>query len=141
MHQAAELVLTDVLQKYGSTACDTPQLLETFLRKYGRGCLHEVDVLISALRGGVVTDLRADPSSDKAALSRVLAIQARLPQPQADWAVKAWSVALAKAPAQVSGIWPAESAQRSASYSPARAAGLLAMAAATGVFAYLTFGR
>jgi hypothetical protein len=141
MQQAAEIVLTEVLEKYGSQASDTPQLLETFLRKYGRGCLPEIDVLISALRSGVVSDLRADHSSDKAALARVLAIQARLPQPQAEWAVKAWSLALAKTPARVSGVWPAESTRQPAPWSPVRAAGLLAMAAATGAFVYLTFGR
>jgi hypothetical protein len=141
MQPAAEQVLSDVLKKYGSSACDTPQLLETCLRKSGRSCLHEVDELIAALRCGIVTDLRADHAADRAALARVLAIQAKLTQPHADWVVKAWSAALAKAPARVSAVWPPTEVKRSDSTTPVVAVGMLVMAAATAVIAYHTFLR
>ena len=98
MNQAAEQLLTDLLQKYGSSACDTPQMLETLLRKYGRAFPQEIESLNAALRCGIVGDLRADKNVDPTALARVLTLQGRLPQPQAEWAVTAWSAALAHAP-------------------------------------------
>jgi hypothetical protein len=141
MHQVAEQVLIDVLQKYGCSACDTPQLLETVLRKYGRACSHEVEILIAALRGGVVIDLRADHAADRSALARVLAIQARMPQGQAEWAVKAWSTALSTAPSRVSAIWPPPDVSQPQSLSAIRMAGVLALAAVTGIIACLTILR
>ncbi|HEX4590054.1 MAG TPA: hypothetical protein VH120_09010 [Gemmataceae bacterium] len=141
MSEAAEQVLSYVLEKYGSSSCDTPQMLETLLRKHGRACPKEVGVLITALRTGIITDLRAEKDPDPTALARVLALQGHVPQAQADWAVAAWSAALARAPMHVSTPDRKNGGAPSAVVSPARAATVLLMAAATGIFAYLTFGR
>ena len=104
MQAAAEQVLNDVLLKYGSSSCDTPQMLETLLRKHGRACPKEVEVMTAALRCGVVSDLRTDKAVDPLSLARILARNARISQPQADWAVSAWSAALARAPTRLSTI-------------------------------------
>jgi hypothetical protein len=98
-------------------------------------------MLIAALRAGIVTDLRAEQGADRAALARVLAIQAKLPQPHAEWVVKAWSAALAKAPARVSAVSPPTDVKRSESTSPFFAVGMVVTAAATAVIAYHTFLR
>src|SRR5947207_1301740 len=101
--KSAETLLRDLLKKYGKSACDTPHMFETLLRKHGRACPQEVDILVAALRCGVVTDLRGTPPSAPDALARVLAVSARVSPPQAEWAVGAWATALAAAPAAVAG--------------------------------------
>jgi hypothetical protein len=137
MHRVAEKVLTDVLSKYGSQSCDTPQMLETFLRKYGRACPQEVKVLTAALRCGVVSSLRSDRNTDPASLARLLVLETRVSQPQAEWAVAAWSAAISNAPTKVSGIYPAEPSSPNSSF--VRTVFVLVAAAATGVIGYLAF--
>jgi hypothetical protein len=141
MHRAAEQVLSDVLQKYGSTACDTPQMLETLLRKHGRACPHEVGILTAAMRCGIVGQLRSDKTIDPESLARLLVVSAHVPQAQAEWAVAAWSAAIARAPTRVAD--PPEAAPQAGPrpVSAARAAAVLALAAATGVIAVFVFGR
>lgn len=136
-HRVAEKVLSDVLLKYGSSACDTPQMLESFLRKYGRACPQQVDVLTAALRCGIVSNLRSDKGMDRSSLARLLVLEARVPQPLAEWAVTAWSSAIADAPATVAGPTGAEP---TSTFSFVRAVLVLALAAATGVIGYLVFG-
>jgi hypothetical protein len=135
-HRVAENVLTDVLLKYGSQSCDTPQMLESFLRKYGRACPQEVQVLTAALRCGVVSSLRSDRNTDPASLARLLVLETRVPQPQAEWAVATWSAAISNAPTKVSGIYPPEP---SSPNSFIRTVFVLFVAAATGVIGYLAF--
>ena len=141
MHRAAEQVLNDVLQKYGSSCCDTPQMLETFLRKHGRGCSQEVEILIVALRRGIISDLRSDRPREQSSLARVLATGARIAPSEAEWAVATWAAALEKAPGCVASPPAAEDAVAPQGYSAARAVTVLTLAAATGVIAYLTFGQ
>src|SRR4051794_29894862 len=138
--QTAEKLLHEVLGRYGKSACDTPHMLETLLRKHGRACPQEVDVLSAALRNGVVSDLRANGSGDKESLSRVLSISARVPPPQAEWAVATWTAALAAAPN--AGVVPTDpsTAIQPGATSPLRAVLFLAAAAAIGAVVYLTFG-
>jgi hypothetical protein len=138
MRRVAESVLTDVLTKYGSSACGTPQMLETFLRKYGRACPQEIDVLAAALRCGLVTTLRTDRCADRTSLARLLMLEGRVAQPVAEWAVGAWSAAIAAAPAQVATPAGADS---SSSYSIGRAMLVLLAAAATGSVGYLAFSH
>jgi hypothetical protein len=139
-HQVAEMLLQDVLGRYGKSACDTPQMLETLLRKHGRACPQEVDVLSSALRCGTVADLRSNAPTETGALARVLTLNARVPQPQAEWAVGAWTSALATAPDKVTPPAHEPAAAQAQATSPLRAGLVLAAAAATGAIAYLTFG-
>jgi hypothetical protein len=139
MQAAAEQVLNDVLLKYGSSSCDTPQMLETLLRKHGRACPKEVEVMTAALRCGVVSDLRTDKAVDPLSLARILARNARISQPQADWAVSAWSAALARAPTRLSTISGPDRTTQTRSPSPIRAATVLAVAIATGIIAYWAF--
>jgi hypothetical protein len=140
MHQAGEQVLNDVLLKYGSSSCDTPQMLETLLRKHGRGCPQEMEILVAALRRGIVSNLRLDKGTDVAGLARALAINACMSPSQAQWAVTAWASAIACAPACVAAPSAAEAVATPPSYSTGRAAAVLTLAAATGAIAYLTFG-
>src|SRR6516225_4899057 len=90
-HQAAEQVLNDVLFKYGAHACDTPNMLETLLRKHGRGCLHEVEILTAALRCGVVGHLRSERGVDPASLARLLVLDTHVPPGEAEWIVSTWA--------------------------------------------------
>src|SRR5947209_51403 len=108
MNQAAEQLLNDVLQKYGAASCDTPQMLETFLRKHGRGCPQQSELLVAALRSGIVADLRSDRGKDVIGLSRALAVNARMAPAQAEWAVATWAAALSRAPARVAAPSTAE---------------------------------
>ncbi len=137
IHQTAEQLLNDVLLKYGVAACDTPNMLETFLRKHGRACPQEVEVLSAALRCGVVTQLRSEKNTDRASLARLMVLDTRLPQAQAEWVVAAWSAALARAPARVA-TGPT-AADQAGSGSLMRSVFVLTCAAATGAIAYLTF--
>ena len=138
-HQTAERLLHEVLGRYGKTACDTPQMFETLLRKHGRACPQEVNILAAALRCGVVSDLRAGQPTDPQPLARVLTLSARVPPPQAEWAVAAWTAALAAAPTKVAAPSAADgAADQPVRASPVRAALVLAAAAATGAIAYLT---
>jgi hypothetical protein len=138
---AAEQILHDVLQKYGSSACDTPQMLETLLRKHGRACLQEVNLMTAALRCGVVSYLRSDKSVDPDSLARMLALNASVPQAQADWAVEAWAAAIAQAPAGVATPKSREPAEASGGMSWWRVGIVLLLAALTGAFAILYFGH
>jgi hypothetical protein len=141
MHQAAEQVLNDVLLKYGSASCDTPQMLETLLRKHGRACPQEVDAMAAALRCGVVGHLRSEKGLDPVSLARMLTMYAHVPQALADWAVGAWSAAIARAPAKVATPIGEDETPQSNPFSAVRVALVLILAAATGVIAYLIFGR
>lgn len=139
---AAETLLHDLLQRYGQTACDTPQMLETLLRKHGRACPKEIDLLTAALRCGVVTDLRGKSSASTAGLARVMSVSGRVPAHEATWAIHAWAAALAAAPVTVAGAAKADAKAGAGNpFTLFRVALVLAAAAATGVIAYLVFGR
>jgi hypothetical protein len=139
---AAETLLQELLQRYGQTACDTPNMFETLMRKHGRACPKEIDILSAALRCGVVKDLRGKTPSSAAGLARVLSVGNRVAPPEAEWAVNAWATALAAAPATVVGSPNAEAdAERFGTSSLFRATLVLAAAAATGAIAYQVFGR
>jgi len=140
MHPVAEQVLADVLLKYGSAACDTPHMLETLLRKYGRACPQQVELLAAALRCGIVGHLRSNKDMDPASLARLLVLEARVPQPQAEWAVAAWSAAIANAPAKAA-TPAAPAAEPSRILAVVRSVLVLALAAATGAVAFIAFGR
>jgi hypothetical protein len=135
-YAAAAKLLHAVLARYGSASCDTPNMFETLLRKQGRGFPQEVDVLVAALRHGIVTDLRGKTPGAPDALARVLSVSARMSPPQAAWAVEAWASALAAAPATVA-TSPRADAEPPRSTTPLRAALVLAGAAVTGSLAYL----
>jgi hypothetical protein len=139
---AAETLLHDLLQRYGQSACDTPQMFETLLRKHGRACPKEIDLLATALRCGVVTDLRGKSSASTTGLARALSVSGRVPAPEATWAIHAWSAALAAAPATIVGSPKAEpKAETAGPFSLFRIMLVLAAAAATGAIAYIAFGR
>lgn len=135
-YTSAATLLTELLQKYGRSACDTPQMFETLLRKHGRGCPQEVDVLAAALRHGVVNDLRGKSPREAEALARVLTVSARIQPSQAEWAVESWSAALAAAPQAVATV-KRDDVEPRKSGTPLRAALVLAAAAVTGSLAYL----
>jgi hypothetical protein len=141
MQQAAEQLLSDVLSKYGSAACDTPQMLEMLLRKHGRTCPGEVEVMAAALRCGIVKNLRSEKGADPTSLARLLVLDTRVSQAQAEWAVAAWSNALTNAPTRVSSSPAGNSAPLSGSGNLLRTAVVLALAGATGAIAYLAFGQ
>jgi hypothetical protein len=140
-HEAAEQVLNDVLLKYGAAACDTPHMLETLLRKHGRGCPQEVDVLSTGLRCGVVGHLRSEKGVDPASLARLLLLDTHVPPGQAEWVVSTWAAAIALAPSRVSTLSAPAAADQSAGGSMIRSAGVLVLAAATGAIAYLAFAH
>jgi hypothetical protein len=110
-------------------------MFETLLRKRGRGFPQEVDVLIAALRQGVVTDLRGKTPRAHDALARLLTVTARLSPQQAEWAIETWASALAAAPATVA-TSPRVDAESPRSTTPLRTALVLAGAAVTGSLAY-----
>jgi hypothetical protein len=141
MHQAAEQLLNDVLLKYGTASCDTPHMLEALLRKHGRACPQEVEVMSAALRCGVVSQLRSDKGSDAVFLARLLARNAHVPQATADWVVRAWSDAIARAPARIATPIGEEGIRRSNPFSAVRVGTVLVLAAATGAIACLMFGH
>jgi hypothetical protein len=141
MQQAAEQLLNDVLSKYGSSACETPQMLEMLLRKHGRACPGEVEVMTAALRCGIVKHLRSEKAADPTSLARLLVLDTRVPQAQAEWAVAAWSNAIANAPTRVSTPPAGGTAARSGSGTLLRTAVVLALAGATGAIAYLAFAQ
>jgi hypothetical protein len=141
MQPAAELILNEVLTKYGVSACNTPHMLETLLRKYGRGCPSEVEILNAVLRAGVVADLRTGRGGGATKLARTVIVKSPMAPAQAEWAVHAWAAALAHAPSEGSKQVPAEETVSPQPYSAGRAVAVLALAAATGVVAYLTFGQ
>jgi hypothetical protein len=138
IQDTAEKLLTDVLGRYGAAVCDTPQMLETLLRKHGRVCPREIEVLSTALKCGVVSQLRSDNGVTPASLARLLVLDTHVPPGQAEWVVTAWSNAIAKAPARTTTQSPADTARRPAG-SIARSAVFLSLAVATGVIAYLAF--
>jgi hypothetical protein len=139
---AAETLLHDLLQRYGQSACDTPHMFETLLRKHGRACPKEIDLLATALKCGVVTDLRGKSSASTTGLARALSVSGRVAAPEATWAVHAWAAALAAAPATA--VASPKADDKSGGGSPftlVRVVLVLAAAAATGAIAYLAFGR
>jgi hypothetical protein len=135
-YSVAAKLLNEVLAQYGKTACDTPQMFETLLRKHGRSCPQEVDVLATALRHGIVTDLQSSPPTTDA-LARVLSVSAGMAPQQAEWAVETWAAALAAAPQTVAGPPRADGAERNSDSRPLRTVLVLAGAAITGSLAYL----
>lgn len=137
MHQVAEQVLHDVLHRYGSTSCDTPQIFEKLLHKYGRSAPQDIAVLCTVLRQGVIKDLRSGAPVDRASLSRVLVLSAKLSPDKADWAIQAWADALAKAPSVGTGPASGEAAARTGSLIPAIA--IFSLAVAAGAAAYFLF--
>jgi hypothetical protein len=139
---AAETLLHDLLQRYGHSACDTPHMFETLLRKHGRACPKEIDLLATALKCGVVTDLRGKTSTSATGLARALSVSGRVPAPEATWAVHAWASALAAAPASAAGSPKAdETATTGSPFTAFRIVLVLVAAAATGAIAYLSFGQ
>ena len=140
-HQAAEQVLNDVLFKYGAHACDTPNMLETLLRKHGRGCLHEVEILTAALRCGVVGHLRSERGVDPASLARLLVLDTHVPPGEAEWIVSTWAAAIALAPANVASSSAGFADNQLAGGSLVRSGMVLAAAAAAGAIAILAFGH
>jgi hypothetical protein len=141
MHEAAEQLLSDVLSKYGSAACETPQMLEMLLRKHGRACPGEVEVMTAALRCGIVKHLRSEKGADPTSLARLLVLDTRVPQAQAEWAVAAWSNALANAPTCVSNPPTGHAQAQPGSTSTLRTVVVLALAAAVGAIAFLAFAH
>ncbi len=97
--------------------------------------------MTAALRCGIVSQLRSDKTIEPESLARMLMLNAKLPQAQAEWTVAAWSAAIARAPARVAAPPKVPAPTRSGPLSAVRAAAVLAAAAATGALAIFVFGR
>src|SRR5436309_413558 len=100
MHDLPRQKLTELLAKYGHEFCDDEKRLEAMLKDLLRNeHKREIFVLMSALREGVVQDLRAPTSgmplaAVTAKLIRQLRDNLALDETAARWGVESWAFAL-----------------------------------------------
>jgi hypothetical protein len=93
--------LYEIIAKHGTSLCDEPQRLEGLLRDLCPANRREVNVLISALKAHVATDLITSSAVVPveltiARLARRLQDDQGLTEETAHWAVETWALALRK---------------------------------------------
>jgi uncharacterized RDD family membrane protein YckC len=91
--------LKDIITQYGRSLADDPQRCEALLRDYYGQYRKEINVLISAMKEGIPTDLIDSQNSTPselllARLTKKLEAHLGLSQESAKWAVESWGLAL-----------------------------------------------